>query len=288
MKSKELTVKERELLKQKYNPEGSRLRHDQLELLRMLDFVAEICREHNIQWWLSSGTLLGAARHEGFIPWDDDLDIVLMRRDCKRLEKILRNLQSEEFVYHSMCTDVDYVNCFGKFRKREGVIHAASRRYNYYKYRGIGFDIFSIEKTSYVAARIASVIYNNLQHLTSYIHIGWLRKPLIRLIEILCLGIINPLLRVVGKINPRGEYHYSLGTGWAKHTFFLKDTMPLGVAKFEGRNYPVPSNVDSYLKRVYGDWHKLPSEEVIKRNIHCQEYIDEIYGTTTQTLPNDK
>ena len=244
----------------------------------MLRYVANICDANGIEWWLSSGTLLGAARHEGFIPWDDDLDIVLLKRDCKRLERILERLDSKEYVYHSMRTDVEYVNTFGKFRKREGRITTSNRRYDYYKWAGIGFDIFAIEKTNYFAARAAQVIYNNLQHLTSYIRWGWVRKPLIRLIECLCLGIVNPMLRLVGLINPRKEYHYTLGTGWARHTFFMKDTLPLAKARFEGEEWPVPKDMDAYLKGVYGDWRRLPSDDQIRKCIHCKEYIEEIYG----------
>ncbi len=265
-------------LRARYNPDGSRLRSDQLELLRMLQHVAQICREHDIKWWLSSGTLLGAARHKGFIPWDDDIDIVMLRKDYRRLERILRKEQNEEFVLHSVCSDVEYVNCFAKYRKREGRVESSTRRYNYYKWRGIGFDIFTIEKTNFFAAKAASTIYGNIQHLTSYISWGWLRKPLIRLIELLCFVLIFPLLRLVGLINPRGEYHYSLGQGWAKHRFFMSDTMPLATAEFEGVELPVPKDMDAYLTKVYGNWRELPSPEQIRRCIHCNEYIREIYG----------
>lgn len=248
----------------------------------MLQYIAEICKQHHITWWLSSGTLLGAARHQGFIPWDDDMDIVMLRKDYKRLKKILLNMQDEEFAFHCIQSDVEYVNCFGKFRKKEGCIHVNSRRYNYYKWRGIGIDIFTIEKTNYFAAKTASVIYNNLQHLTSYIRCKWVRTPLIRIIELLCLGLINPLLRLIGKINPKQEYHYTLGTGWAKHTFLMKDTFPLRTTDFEGLQMPVPYNMDAYLSRVYGNWREVPSDEAIKRCIHCQEYRDEIFGKEEQ------
>jgi lipopolysaccharide cholinephosphotransferase len=251
-----------------------------MELLKMLRVVADICDANGIEWWLSSGTLLGAARHKGFIPWDDDLDIVLLKKDCKRLERILENLDSEEYVYHSIRTDVDYVNTFGKFRKREGRVSSANRRYDYYKWRGIGFDIFAIEKTNYFAARIATVVYNNLQHITSYIRWGWVRKPMIRLVQGYCFGILNPILRLVGLINPRGEYHYSLGIGWAKSTFFLDDTFPLSTTEFEGVEMPVPKNMDAYLSRIYGNWREIPNDTQIRRCIHNKQYIAEIYGTT--------
>ncbi len=269
-----------EALRAKFNPDGSKLRADQLEMLRMLKIFAKICKEHNIKWWLSSGTLLGAARHKGFIPWDDDIDIVMLRKDYRRLERILLKEHSEEFVLHSMCTDIDYVYAFGKFRKRKGEVEGGHRRGKYYKWRGQFVDIFTIEKTSFFAAKAASTIYGNLQHLTSYIRWGWLRRPLIRLIEFLCIGLIFPILRLIGLINPKGEYHYALGQGWSKHTFFMKDTMPLATAEFEGLEMPVPKDMDAYLKRVYGNWRELPTDEQIRKAIHNPEYIKEIY-------PND-
>lgn len=265
-------------LRERYNPEGSRLRHDQMELLEMLKVVAKICDEHNIRWWLSSGTLLGAARHKGFIPWDDDIDIVMLRRDAKRLEKILLEMESDEYVYHTMKSDPEYLNPFGKFRKRHGEVHTEGALHRHHRYRGQFLDIFSIERCNYPSARMAMIAFTNLRHLTTYVERRWLRRIVISVVRGLCFGIINPLLRVVGSINPRGEYHYTMGTGWAKHTFFMEDTFPLTTIEFEGCHFPAPRNTDAYLTKVYGDWRALPSEDVIRRSIHCNEYIEEIYG----------
>lgn len=262
----------------KYNPEGSLLRRDQRELLCMLEVLDRICKEHKIQWWLSSGTLLGAARHHGFIPWDDDLDIVLLKKDYKRLEKILCEMESDEFVFHCMKTDADYVNWFGKFRKKEGCVQSLNKRYDYYKWKGIGFDIFAIEKTNCLSAKIASLSYGRMQRFSINIKNNLIRKFLIRTIEYLHSLIIFPILRVIGLINPSEEYHYILGTGWPSHTFHMKYTFPLTVTDFEGKQMPVPKDMDTYLTNVYGDWRKVPSEEEIKKTIHCQEYRDEIFG----------
>ena len=73
------TEEEAQALRKKYNPDGSLLRNQQMELLEMLKILGDICDKNDIQWWLSSGTLLGAIRHQGFVPWDDDVDIERMK-----------------------------------------------------------------------------------------------------------------------------------------------------------------------------------------------------------------
>ena len=78
-----------EELRARFNPEGSLLRRQQMRMLEILLEVDKICKRHNIPYWLSSGTLIGAMRHDGFIPWDDDLDIEMMRTDYLRLMKVL-------------------------------------------------------------------------------------------------------------------------------------------------------------------------------------------------------
>lgn len=67
-------------LRERFNPDGSDLRRYQMRLLEILLFIDSVCRKHGINYWLSSGTCLGAVRHGGFIPWDDDIDVEMLDR----------------------------------------------------------------------------------------------------------------------------------------------------------------------------------------------------------------
>lgn len=67
------------------------LKEAQVELLKGLVELKEFCYKNNIEFWLDSGTLLGAVRHNGFIPWDDDIDISMMRKDYVRFIKMAKN-----------------------------------------------------------------------------------------------------------------------------------------------------------------------------------------------------
>lgn len=141
-----------------YNPEGSTLRKDQKEMMKALVAFAEICEKNDIQWWLCSGTLLGAARHKGFIPWDDDMDVSMLKKDYRKLEKILAKMDNEEYFYQCIKTDPDHVNAFGKFRKKKDPVMSTDQRSQYFKYQGVGLDVFCIEKSTRFASHSGEVL----------------------------------------------------------------------------------------------------------------------------------
>ena len=92
-------------LRARFNPEGSPLRRQQLVMLDMVRALDGICKEHGIPYFLYGGTLLGAIRHNGFIPWDDDLDVAMLRSDYQRLVKVLPDELPEHIVLQTNDTD---------------------------------------------------------------------------------------------------------------------------------------------------------------------------------------
>src|SRR5215213_7702049 len=95
-----------------YNPEGSVLRKAQMRMLEILDVFDAICRKHSINYWLACGTSLGARRHGGFIPWDDDLDVAVLQSDFKRILSILKEELPENLQVHSRETDEKFTFYF--------------------------------------------------------------------------------------------------------------------------------------------------------------------------------
>ena len=150
----------------RFNPEGSVLRLHQMKMLRILEFVDRVCRKHGICYWLSSGTLLGAVRHGGFIPWDDDLDIEMLYRDYKRLMEVLPFELPSNLVLQTMHTDSNYVAPYAKLRETDSYISEVNNIGRNYKYNGVYIDIFYIEPVNYRMAWIASKFHGYIYRLS--------------------------------------------------------------------------------------------------------------------------
>lgn len=245
-------------LRERFNPDGSTLRRQQLRMLELLDAVDTICRKHQIPYWLSSGTLIGAARHKGFIPWDDDLDIEMLRSDYLRLIKILPKELPEDFVLQTNDTDSNFISIYGKIRDKKSYLEETNSYDRIFKEKGIYIDIFPLERIPYCLAWIAGhmqgQIYNQLNNkkleektIIKRIHkIYWFNTR---------IGF--PILRFLSFLLPGKELRHSFGTAFFKPRY-LEDIFPLTEIEFEGKMFPVPHNTDALLRKIYGDYMQLP------------------------------
>lgn len=250
-------------LRQRFNPERSLLRKHQLAMLDMLIFFDDICKKHNIKYWLSSGTCLGAVRHGGFIPWDDDLDVEMLREDYLKLVKIFK--ESDLYALQTYKTDPFYVVPYAKLRNKNTRIveHGQDLKY---KYRGIYIDIFVLEKCPQTIARI----YNRLAwelllfgSKTTSKHLG---EPLFFIGKFLFYKSI-PLARFLfGKLK-NNQLRHTYGSGFSWNPRDIKWIFPLKEISFEGYNFPIPNDYDSYLKGMFKNYMQLPDLSMIKPHI---------------------
>ena len=134
------------LAHERFNPEGSLLRRQQMRMLEILLEVDKICKRHDIKYWLSSGTLIGAMRHQGFIPWDDDLDIEMMRSDYLRLMKVLPSELPDWLALQNNDTDPNYFYFYAKVRDKRSRMLEQNGYDRIWKEQGIYIDIFPMEQ----------------------------------------------------------------------------------------------------------------------------------------------
>lgn len=121
------------------------LRKVQLVQLEILDAIDNLCKKNNIKYSLYAGTLLGAVRHGGFIPWDDDLDICMSRRDYVRFIRLWNRYSPQGYILQNKSLEPDFTQSFSKIRKRNTTfLEEGAESGNYHK--GIFVDIFPIDR----------------------------------------------------------------------------------------------------------------------------------------------
>jgi phosphorylcholine metabolism protein LicD len=225
-------------------------------LLELMEFVGKVCEKHGLNYWIDFGNLLGAVRHGGFIPWDDDADIGMIRKDFIKFEKILQKEIDEhnlsEYVriaYHPRKIDGQPVDTFMAIR-----IYSKMKSY----------------KGKRIISNIDVVPYD---FMTEYEERGF-RKRVAMSRENLYRNKLNQ----VSEEEWLKQYYDELNLTFDEKSKYIipgvdaleinrsvvetKTLFPLKEIKFEDKMFPCPNNPDRYMKGSYGDYMMIP------KNLH--------------------
>ncbi len=241
-----------------FNPEGSLLRKRQLRMLEILKSIDKICRDNKIPYILSAGTVLGAYRHGGFIPWDDDLDIELLKEDYNKLLVLLEKDLPEDMLVQTHQTDSNYYFPFAKVRCTNMMVCDRYHLDENYKYQGVFVDIFPLEQNFYIFSKLSTTIQKFLMRVSRLSNrYAWLKNPVLKVGYLLAYCMMYPLFRFISHLIPSETLRYVLGCG---NDFPRKRTelFPASSLSFEGFSFPGPCNPQAYLTRIYGPDYMTP------------------------------
>jgi len=202
-------------------------------LLQILDCV---CKKHGLQYWLDSGTLLGAVRHKGFIPWDDDVDVCMLRSDYECAVPILKEELGKYGIYAEESPE-DQACRIGI-----GYMHNKT---------GLWIDILPFEfiNTSVEDVAVRECVRGEMQRYQTIYHRKNRIKPLTRDQVFALQRKIIP--EICSKENAKALI-YSLKCNARCRVYRFEDVFPLRTTVFEGCELPVPHDVDAYMEQFYG------------------------------------
>lgn len=240
----------------------------QLDILKEVD---RFCKNNNIRYSLAFGTLLGAVRHKGYIPWDDDLDIMMPIDD---MIKLIEVFDSKSCFFHDVTTDPAYGNPFGNICSNN-----TYRLFGKLKTRGLGIDVYPIVKIPseramedcyFKKAECLNQRRNNIlrmQNIASKIGLSCPNRWINRAVK-----AYRDFLFSYNELDTAKYYIIAGPLSLRNRMIYGKDLFKnLTEMSFEGSMFPVISDFDYFLKLRYGDYMKLPPEDQ-RRPYHGQSY----------------
>lgn len=248
----------------------------QIEVLEIID---RICRKYQIQYFADWGTLLGAVRHKGFIPWDDDIDIVMKRADYNRFMRIFKEEHPEGCFLLNIYENEEYSEIFARVVNSNHVNYTQEylERWHGCPY-AVGVDVFPLDKLA-TDEEEESIQCNLLRILIKAIYSKDETGELIHVIEDLCgvkidrtKNIQHQLLRVADGVlqmynEDGGDYaeiiYYLNNQNRRMKPEYYSESIRL---PFETAEIPVPKEYDTVLRRMYGDY------EVPRRWVDNHDY----------------
>lgn len=261
--------------------QSNKLKRLKFSLFEILEEIDKVCERNYIPYVLVGGTLLGAKRHGGFIPWDDDLDIAMLRSDYERFESIAATELPDTLYLRNFHMDKNYYLPFGKVCKK-GTSYITDIDSRQTSNNEIFVDVFPLdfaEKENSLFQKIQALIVKGLKSVI-------IRKKKmkvkstsfsVKVMQLLCFPFsAQTLMRWqewVMKLckAESAKYIINLGSNYS----YIKQTMPREVyyptvkIKFEGKEFQAPADAEYYLKRIYGPKYMElpPAEKRVTHNI---------------------
>ena len=247
--------------------------------LNILVKVDQICREHQINYFLFAGTLIGAVRHKGFIPWDDDIDISMLRADYDKLAQII---QSGDYGLNFIRIEEnpDTIYPYGKICDASTeIVENNFKSVNGY---GVFIDVFPFDylpEDAKARAKLKKKYFRMYQVLTHSSRTGYVKTNSaitnFKRFAALHLAKLLNTERLVRKMNSdfvalNNKKSSLVGLAWA-FAWPLEDYMSPSEVTFEGHTFLAPKNPDRVLKIHFGDYMKLPPEQdrILKHTLEC-------------------
>ena len=262
-----------------YNPEVlEKLHKVQLEILN--EFV-RICKKNKLVYFMVGGTFLGAVRHRGFIPWDDDIDVGMPRCDFEKFIECAKKELDSKYFLDCFSTNENYYLPFAKLKKN-GTVFDEELIHHLNNHKGIFIDIFPFDNVpkDNLNLKIRAVLAFSITDAMAYKNkIKKLKKALHPVIT-LCLSMMGKkqLMRLQKRIvtychDDKSKYLCDIGAGYGyrKELLLREDVLPVRKMKFEKMEYSVP-RTDEHLKKLYGNYLELPPKE--KRKTHSPLTIE--------------
>ncbi len=259
-----------------FKDQKEKIRKYQLELLLEVD---RICKKHHIPYQLWAGTLLGAVRHKGFIPWDDDLDICMLREDYEKFLKICEKELNEKFFLQTCYTEKNWYAQFAKLRRNNSTFV----QYIYLEldiHYGIFIDIFPLDnvKPGTIKGKMqrwsAAKFFNYCRTRTKYrlMRSSWPRRYYNYVFHYALKPIPKRITRyfhkkVLSMFNKENTEYVSHLTNissvefYNKHMIKREEYYDMIEGDFEGYKVPIPRSYDKVLTKLYGDYMTPPPED---------------------------
>ena len=246
------------------------LREAQLIMLEMLVEFDTICKKHNLKYWLDSGTLLGVVRHQGFIPWDDDIDLSMPVEDYNKFKEIAQSELSENIFFQTSQTDKAFKFDYIKLRSNKAKIvefHEKNKEIEYHQ--GVFIDIFPMLTlpNSEFHEKFYDGIFQFIRSVSAVsLHTPEgtdqpeIREKLLESLSLMHQGFEGDNLKII-----YGGEMPDVAAWFDKDKIF-----PLKTMQFEGVDFPVPNDAHHYLGNIYSfNFMELPPKD--KRTIHAHK-----------------